>query len=33
MLSAVVRFNKKKKFYVDKNLHPQTIALIETRGR
>lgn len=27
------RFNKKKKFYVDKNLHPQTIALIETRGR
>ncbi|XP_046850922.1 glycine dehydrogenase (decarboxylating), mitochondrial-like [Xenia sp. Carnegie-2017] len=26
------RFNKKKKFYVDENLHPQTIALIKTRG-
>ena len=27
------RYTKKKKFYVDANCHPQTIALVQTRAR
>ena len=30
---CMYRYNKKPKFLVDKNCHPQTISVIETRAR
>lgn len=32
-MSLSYRHNKKTKFYVDQNCHPQTIALVQTRAR